>query len=92
MADVQSDQHTQFERVAHQAALQVVPTTHPAMLDTPEVVQTGQPTQIDMATPRAGQAESQGNAGAADPTVVVTWIEERLLGMCTRARRVGRLL
>ena len=43
------------ERVAHQAALQVVPTQL-TMPDTPEGVETGQPTQIDMAAPSAGWA------------------------------------
>ena len=38
MADVQSDQQPRFERVAHQAALQVVSTTHPTMPDTPKEV------------------------------------------------------
>ena len=36
-----------------------------------------------MATPRAGQTESQGNAEAADPTAVVTWTEEELLELAT---------
>ena len=58
MADLQSDQQPQFELVVYQAALQVVRTTRPTMPDTPDGVETGQPTQIDMATPRAGQAES----------------------------------
>ena len=49
------------------------------MQDTPEEVETGQPTQIDMATLRAGQAESQGNAQAPDPTAVSYLGEERML-------------
>ena len=67
MADVQSDQQPQFERVAHQAALHLVPTTHPTMLVTPEEVETGQPTQIDMSTPAcwpgrvAGQCRNTGS-------------------------------
>ena len=56
VADMQCDQQPQFERVAHQAALQVVPTTHPTMLDTPMEVETGQLMQVDMATPRGGQS------------------------------------
>ena len=73
MAEAQSDRQLQRERVAPQAALQVVPTSYPTTQDTREGVETGQPTQIDMATPRAGQAESQGNAEAPDPAAVSTW-------------------
>ena len=39
--------------------------------------------QIDMATPRAGEVESQGDAEAPDPTAVVSWCEERLLELAT---------
>ena len=46
-------------------------------------VGTGQPTPIDIATPRAGQAESQGSAQAPDPTAVSTWTEERVLELAT---------
>ena len=42
-----------------------------------------QSTQIDVATPRAGQAESQGNTEAPDPTAVSTWTEERMLELAT---------
>ena len=39
--------------------------------------------QIDMATPRAGQVESQGNAEVLDPTAEVSWSEEQLLELAT---------
>ena len=39
--------------------------------------------QIDMSTPRAGQAESQGSAEAPDPSAVSTWTEERMLELAT---------
>ena len=77
-ADVQSDQQPQFERVAHQAALQVVPTTHPTMLVTPEGVETGQPTQIDVYTAClpgrvAGQCRNPGShsSGHVDRGAVI---------------------
>ena len=54
MADVQCDQQLPNERVAYRAALQVVPTTHPHHAGRAGVV-TGQPMQIDLAAPRAGQ-------------------------------------
>ena len=57
------------------------------MQDMPEGAETGQPTQIDMATPRAGQAESQGNVEAPDPTAVSTWTEERMLEPAMRSIR-----
>ena len=50
MADVQCDLHLPNERVAYLAALQVVPTTLPAMPAAAVEVETGQPVQIDMAT------------------------------------------
>ena len=59
MADVQCDQQPPNERVAHQAALQVVPTTPLAMSTAPMEVETAQAMQIDMATPRAGRATGQ---------------------------------
>ena len=39
--------------------------------------------QIDLAAPRACQAEPQGNAEAPDPTAVLTWSEEKLLELAT---------
>ena len=69
IADVQDDRQVRDERVAHQV------TQGPA--------ETGQLTQVDTATPRAGQAELQGNAEAPDPTAVRSWIEERLLELAT---------
>ena len=39
--------------------------------------------QIDLAAPRACQAEPQGNAEAPDPTAVFTWSEEKLLELAT---------
>ena len=57
--------------VAHQVALRLKPA------------ETGQLTQIDTATPRAGWAELQGNAEAPDPTAVSSWTEERLLELAT---------
>ena len=65
MADVQDDKQAQDERVAHQVALQRGPAER------------GQLTQIDIATPRAGQAELQGNTEAPDPIAVSSWTEER---------------
>ena len=70
-------------RVAHQVALQVGPTTNPNMHGMAEGDETGQPTQIGVATPRGDQAESQGNAEAPDPTAVSTWTEERMLELAT---------
>ena len=83
MADMQCDQQSPSGRVACQAALQVVPTTPPAMSNAPMEVETGQPMQIDMATPRAGQVEPEGNAEPPDPTAVVSWSEEQLLELAT---------
>ena len=57
--------------MAHQVALRLGPA------------ETGQPTQIDAATPRAGRAELQGNAEAPDPAAVSSWTEERLLELAT---------
>ena len=71
MAEVQDDRQVRDERVAHQVALGQGPA------------ETGQLTQVDTATPRAGQAELQGNAEAPDPTAVSSWIEERLLELAT---------
>ena len=83
MAEVQGDRQSQSERVARQVALQVGLATYPNMQDMPEGAETGQPMQIGMATPRAGQAESQGNAEAPDPSAVSTWTEERMLEPAT---------
>ena len=55
------------------AALQVVPTAFPAMEAVPVEVERGQPMQIDLATPRAYQAEPQGSAQALDPAAVFAW-------------------
>ena len=63
----------QSERVAHQVALQVGPTTYPNVQDMPQGVETGQPTQIELATPHAGQAEPQGRTEDPDPAAVFTW-------------------
>ena len=65
---LQCDQQSPSERLAYQASLQVAPTTTPTMPAAPVEVETGQLMQIDMATPRAGQVESQGNAEAPNPT------------------------
>ena len=53
---------------------------------------TGQLMQIDMATSRAGQVESQGKAGAPDPTAVLSWSEEQTseLGTSRPAMRTIR--
>ena len=83
MADMLCDQQPQSGRVAYQAALQVAPASHPTMSAAPTEVATGQPMQIDMATPLADQAESQGIAESPDPTAVVTLSEERLLELAT---------
>ena len=83
MADVQCDQQSACERVAYQAALQVVPTTLPTTPVAPMQVEAGQLVQIDMATPRASQLEWQGNSEALDPTAVVSWSDEQLLELPT---------
>ena len=67
------------ERVACRGALQVVHTAFPATVAMPMDVENGQPMQIDLATPRACQAEPQGSAQAPDPAAVFTWSEEKLL-------------
>ena len=46
-------------------------------------VEPGQRAQIEMATPREGQAVPQGNADALDPTAVGNWTEERMLELAT---------
>ena len=81
MADVQRAQQSPCEPVAHQAALQVVPTTLPAMPVAPMEVE--QPMQIDMATPHASQLESGQCRRPPDPTVVVSWLEAQLLELAT---------
>ena len=68
---VQNEGQAQGERVAQLVALQLGPA------------EPGQPTQIDMATPREGQAALQGNAEAPDPTAVSNWTEERILKLAT---------
>ena len=83
MADAQGDPQSPSIRVACRAALQVVPTASLAMVAAPIEVESGQPMQTDLATPRAGQAEPQDSAEAPDPTAVVTWFEERLLELAT---------
>ena len=45
----------------------------------PMEVETGQPVQIDFATPRACQEGSQSSAEVPDPAAVFTWSEEKLL-------------
>ena len=97
MAEVQCDRQLQSERAAHQVALQVVLSTNPTIQDTPEGVETGQPTQVDMATPRAGQAEPQGNADAPDPTAVPgpkngCWSWRRHCRPCEPSRHQPRCL
>ena len=67
IADVQCDLQTPSEHVAYRAALQVVPTAFPAMVAAPMEVEKGQPMQIDLATPRAGQSELQDSAEARTP-------------------------
>ena len=83
MADVQYDQQLPNERVAHWAALQVVPTIPLAVSIVPIEVETVQPMQIGMATPRAGVSEPQGSAEAPGPAAVVLWTEEQLLELPT---------
>ena len=83
MADVQYDQQPPNERVAHRAALQVVPTIPLAVSIVPIEVETVQPMQIGMATPRAGVSEPQGSAEAPVPAAVVIWTEEQLLELTT---------
>ena len=83
MADVLCDQQAPNERVAYQAALLVVPTTPPAMSIATVDVETGQPMQIGMAKPRAGESEPQGSAEAPEPTAAASWSEERLLELAT---------
>ena len=68
---------------ANRAALQAVPTTLAAMVAVPMEVKNGQPMQIDLATPRAGQAEPHGSAQAPDPAAVFTWFEKKLLELAT---------
>ena len=83
MANVQCDQQLPNERVAYRAALQVVPTTPLAMSIAPMEVETARLMQIDMATPRTGEVEPQGNAEAPGPTAAVSWSEEQLLELAT---------
>ena len=71
MVEVQDDRQVRDERVAHQVALGLGPA------------ETGQLTQVDIGTSRAGQAELQGNAEAPDPTAVSSWTEERLLELAS---------
>ena len=52
VAYMQCDQQSLSERVACQAALQVVPTTLSTMPAAPTEVENGQPMQTDLATPR----------------------------------------
>ena len=61
------------ERVAYWAALQVVPTALSAVVAVPTEVESGQAMQIDLATPRACQAEPQSSVQAPDPGAVFTW-------------------
>ena len=75
---VQSDLHPPSERVPCRASLQVLPTAFPAMV-APMKVENGQPMQIDLATPSAGQAWPQDSAEAPDPTAVFTLPEELLV-------------
>ena len=87
MADVQlaavpSGSQPPGERVANGAALQAVPALS-AMVAVPVEVENGQPMQIDLATPRAFQAEPQSSAQAPDPEAVFTWSEEKLLELAT---------
>ena len=49
------------------------------MVAVPMEVENGQPMQIDVATPRACQAEPQSSVQAVDPEAVSTWSEEKLL-------------
>ena len=83
MADVQCNQQPPIERVAYRAALQVVGTTPLAMSIGPIQVETAQPMQKDMATPRACEGEQQGSAEAPGPTAEVSWSEEQLLELAT---------
>ena len=46
-------------------------------------LQNGQPMQIDLATPRAGQVDPQERAEAPNPAAVFTWSEEKLLELST---------
>ena len=71
IAEVQDEGQAQGERVVQLVALQLEPA------------EPGQPTQIDMATPREGQAALQGNAEAPDPIDVGNWTEERMLERAT---------
>ena len=61
----------------------MVPSTPLAVSIAPMEVETAQPMQIDMATPRAGESEPQGSAEAPDPTAAASWSEERLLELAT---------
>ena len=70
---MQCDQQPPNDRVAYRAALQVVSTTLLAVSIAPIEVETAQPMQIDMATPRAGEGEPQGSAEATDPTAAASW-------------------
>ena len=68
MADVQiaaaqSDLQPPRERVAYQAALQVVPAALSAMVAVPMEVQSGHPMQADMATLGACRAEQCASPG-----------------------------
>ena len=70
-------------RVADRAALQVVSTASPATVAAPTQDENGQPMQVDLATPRAGQEEPQGSAEAPDPPAAFIWSEEKLLELAT---------
>ena len=62
---------------------EVVPTAFPAMVVETMEIQNGQSMQIDLAAPRACQAEPQGSAQTSDPAAVFTWSEEKLLELAT---------
>ena len=66
-ADVQCDLQPPSERVAYRAALQVVRTAYLATVAVTMEVENGQPMHIDLATPRACQAEPQGSAKSPGP-------------------------
>ena len=79
IAAVQSDLQPSSERVAHRAALQVVHAALSAKVTVPMEVENGKTVQIDLAAPRACQAESQSSAQAPDTGAVFTWSAEKLL-------------
>ena len=82
MGDVQCDLQLPNERVAFRAALQVVPTTLPAVPAAPMEVETGQDSRCRLIWPHRVPARWSRRT-MQNPTAVVSWFEEELLELAT---------